>query len=101
MARTQIGLIVGAETNRVYSLVNPDDDGDLDDPRHLQLTNKRGEPVKLVRIQRSQFHRPDDEVTPIDCAGEMSPADVYNLIVRYYIETSEVYDGPDYIDGAV
>lgn len=37
MAKTYVGLVCGATTGRVYAVVNPDDDSELDNPRFLLL----------------------------------------------------------------
>ena len=93
-----IGLVVGDVTRAVYSLINPDDlmgdmDGDLylDEPSHLQLGNVNNEPVHMVKVERAHY----------GYLGEMSTDDVFELVVRWYVEASEVYHGPEIINGAI
>lgn len=103
MATEFIGLIVGADTRTVYSLVNPDDDADLDDPRHLELGNKRGEPVRIVKLLRADYHQPDHPNTPVQCrdGANMTLDDVAGVIVRWYVMSSEIETRADHIEGAV
>lgn len=100
MAGELIGLIVGVQTNRVYSVVNPDDDADLDSPHHLQLGNLHNEPVRMVKIRRDHYHHPDNEVSPINCeyGVPMTEGDVFHLISRWYVETSATYTGAEHIN---
>jgi hypothetical protein len=93
-----IGLIVGTNTRTVYSVINPDDqmgeiDGDsyLDEPARLELENVNQEPVHMVKLEREHYGYP----------GEMSPDNVYELLVRWYVEASEIYQGPDILVGAI
>lgn len=67
-----IGLIVGAMTRTVYSVFNPDDDSQLDNPQLLLLTNEEREPVQMVKVERGAY------------ATCMSPDDLYKLLEEYY-----------------
>lgn len=63
-----IGLIVGSLSGRVYSIVNPDVDSQLDNPRFLLLTNQDSEPMRMEKVPRRDF---DNTV--------MTPASVQRL----------------------
>jgi hypothetical protein len=84
-----IGLIVGWTTRTVYAVINPRSDHELDNPRHLLLQNDKHEPVRMVKVARGKYEE------------SMSMDDVNALISAWYVETSEVYRGPEYIEGAV
>jgi len=91
MATKFIGLIVGTESNAIYSVVNPDDDEHLDHSSHLELGNVRNEPVRMVKVPRERY----------GYMGEMSADDVYNLITQWYVDVSDIYQGSEKLDWAV
>lgn len=91
MSTYYIGLIVGVRTNTVYSVVNLEDDAELDNPCHLQLKNIKNEPVKMIKVRRENY----------GFMGAMSLEDVHMLVTQWYVRTSEVYHGPDILDGAI
>jgi len=51
-----IGLLVGANTDRVYAVINPDHDHELENPRHLLIQNEEKEPVRLIKVARGDYH---------------------------------------------
>lgn len=55
MAANFIGVVRGANTGIVYAVINPDDDVELDNPRHLLLQNEAKEPVTLLRVPRGDY----------------------------------------------
>jgi hypothetical protein len=72
MASEYIGLIVGQMTRTCYSVFNPDDDAELDNPQLLLLQNEEKEPVQMVKVARGDYSR---------C---MSLEGLHNLIGAYY-----------------
>ena len=50
-----IGVLRGVLSKRVYAVINPDDDGQLDNPRFLLIQNEEMEPVRLIRIPRGDY----------------------------------------------
>lgn len=50
-----IGMIVGQITGTIYSVINPNSDRELDNPRFLLLTNPIGEPVMMDKIPREFY----------------------------------------------
>lgn len=57
MASQFIGAIVGSVTGNVYAIINPDEDSELDNPRHLllQAGTEDREPMLMVRIARGDY----------------------------------------------
>jgi len=58
MATPFIGLIVGARTRTLYAVLNPDNEKEIDNPRHL-LTMAADfdikEPIAMLRIEHGAF----------------------------------------------
>lgn len=81
-----IGMIIGTTTRQVYAVLNPDDDSELDNPRHLLLQNEEKEPVKMVKVDRADYG---------DCT---TPDDLGLLINKYYVLSSFVAEGEEHID---
>jgi len=50
-----IGVLRGVLSKRVYAVINPDEDTQLDNPRFLLIQNEEMEPVRLVRIPRGDY----------------------------------------------
>lgn len=50
-----IGVLIGAISRRVYAVINPDDEAELDNPRWLLIQNDEKEPVVLLRIARDDY----------------------------------------------
>jgi hypothetical protein len=71
MASEYIGLIVGFQSRRVYSVYNPDDDAELDNPRLLLLTNENHEPVAMVKVLRTDY------------MSDLSPDHLANLVAAH------------------
>lgn len=62
---TQVGLVTGATTGKVWAVINPDDDMELDNPRFLliQIAEAAREPlvmVKVALIDYMAFEQPSD-----------------------------------------
>lgn len=60
MAAEYIGVICGALSGRAYAVINPDDDGELDNPRLLLLkilteNPDQREPLAMVRVPRREY----------------------------------------------
>lgn len=56
MAAQFIGAIVGSVTGNVYAIINPDDDSELDNPRHLLLQS--GTPSRFERVVEEEGEEP-------------------------------------------
>lgn len=54
---TQVGLVTGATTGKVWAVINPDDDSELDNPRYLliQIAEALREPLVMVKIELSEY----------------------------------------------
>ena len=94
MPSQYIGLIVGTTTRRVYAVLNPDKDEDLDNPRHLLLQNEEKEPIRMEKIDRGAY-----EIC-------MTPEEVDAVIHAYYIQkyfrpNDPPPGGEEYIEGAL
>jgi hypothetical protein len=50
-----IGVLRGVLSKRIYAVINPDDDVQLDNPRFLLIQNEEMEPVRLIRIPREDY----------------------------------------------
>lgn len=50
-----IGVIRGATTGRIYAVINPDDDSELGNPRHLLLRAADVEPIEMVKVPRGEY----------------------------------------------
>jgi hypothetical protein len=50
-----IGVLIGVESKRIYAVINPDDDTELDSPRWWLIQNELKEPVRLIRIDRGDY----------------------------------------------
>jgi hypothetical protein len=55
MASEWIGVLRGVLSKRIYGVINPDDDAQLDNPRFLLIQNEEMEPVRLIRIWREDY----------------------------------------------
>lgn len=62
MAANFIGLIYGATSGRIYAIINPDDDQELDNPRWLLL--QVGLPLDAPEPERPPGLDPEVEVPP-------------------------------------
>jgi len=56
MAAEFIGLVCGSTTGRIYAVINPDDDSELDNPRHLLL--------KVGVVELPEIPPPEDPDEP-------------------------------------
>lgn len=54
---TFVGLVCGALTGKVYAVINPDEDEELDNPRWLLIKIEQGqrEPILLVKIELETY----------------------------------------------
>lgn len=50
---TQVGLVCGAITGKIYAVINPDDDAELDNPRWLL--------IKLGTLKPQEDWQPPDD----------------------------------------
>ena len=50
-----IGVIFGANSGRIYAVVNPTDDRELENPKLLLIQNQDGEPMMIVRISQEEY----------------------------------------------
>lgn len=62
---TQVGLVTGATTGKVWAVINPDDDTELDNPRYLliQIAEALREPLVMVKVSLDEymaFKQPSD-----------------------------------------
>ena len=55
MASQLIGVLRGVISKRIYAVINPDDDAELDNPRFLLIQNEEKEPVALIRVSRDDY----------------------------------------------
>ena len=56
MASAFIGVIRSVETGRIYSVINPDDDAELDNPRWLLLKMVgKTEAIEMVKVPRGEY----------------------------------------------
>ena len=49
-----IGVVRGATTGNCYAVIDPDNDVQLDDIRHLMLRPERPEPLEMIKVLRSE-----------------------------------------------
>lgn len=88
MPSRYIGLVVGERTGRVYSVISPGADKELDDPSHLGLTVEEPEPLRLVKWERAG-------------KTDLSTfANISDVLTEYYTRThyrpdEPPYEGPD------
>ncbi len=82
-----IGLILGIRSRRVYGVINPDSDEELDNPKHLlwQVEPKLREPVTMAKVERGAY-----EVS-------MTLEDVNTLVNTWYVTSSFVHEGKEEI----
>jgi hypothetical protein len=54
---TLVGLICGASTGRVYAIINPDEDSELENPRWLliKVMAEMREPLTLVKVPLADY----------------------------------------------
>ncbi len=52
MASRYIGIVAGEHTGRVYSVINPETDEELDNPNHLDITVEKPEPLRMIKVGR-------------------------------------------------
>jgi translation initiation factor IF-1 len=52
---TQIGMIVGVETGRIYATVQPDRNVQLDNPRYLLMHVENEEKLMMVKVLETDF----------------------------------------------
>lgn len=86
MPSQYIGLIVGAQTRRVYAVVNPEFDIELDNPRHLLLQNEQKEGVTMIKAERGAYE------------AALSLADIDTIVNTWYATDAmsrPPYDGPE------
>ena len=50
-----VGIIMGSTSGKIYAVVNPDSDRELDDPKFLLMRSDLVEPVEMQRVQRSEY----------------------------------------------
>lgn len=52
-----VGLVCGAITGKVYAIINPDEDEELDNPRWLliQVIRDEREPILLLRVGMAEY----------------------------------------------
>jgi hypothetical protein len=50
-----IGVIRNAITGQILAVVNPDDDAELDNPRHLLLKSGSSDPVEMIKVPRGEY----------------------------------------------
>ena len=88
MASQYIGLVVGTRSKRVYGVINPEEDGELDNPRHLliQIEPKLREPVTMAKVDRDGYE---------SC---MTPDEVHVLVNAWYVTSSFVHEGIERLD---
>ena len=55
MASQWVGVLRGVLSKRIYAVINPDDDVELDNPRFLLMQNEEKEPVALIRVSRGEY----------------------------------------------
>ena len=54
---TLVGLICGASTGRVYAIINPDEDSELENPRWLliKVMAEMREPLTLLKVPLADY----------------------------------------------
>lgn len=54
---TMVGLVTGATTGKVYAVINPDEDAQLDNPRYLliQIEEAQREPLTMVKVPLAEY----------------------------------------------
>jgi hypothetical protein len=82
MASRYIGMVVGERTKRVYSVINPETDEELDKPNHLEITVEEPETLHMVKVERSGHER----------FGSFE--DLASIITDYYVRTHYRPDEP-------
>jgi hypothetical protein len=55
MAKDFIGVLVSADTDLTYAVINPDDDSELDNPRWLLLRGEKSDALRMVKVPRDQY----------------------------------------------
>lgn len=50
-----LGLLIGERTHAVYSIIEPDNDADLDNPRWLFMHTDKSESVQMVKLLREDY----------------------------------------------
>jgi hypothetical protein len=50
-----IGVVRNAITGQVLAVINPDDDAELDNPRHLLLKSGSSDPVEMIKMPRGEY----------------------------------------------
>jgi hypothetical protein len=52
-----VGVICGASTGRVFAVINPDEDSELDNPRWLliKITSEMREPLRLLKLGLHEY----------------------------------------------
>jgi hypothetical protein len=57
MMNTLVGLICGASTGRVYAIINPDEDSELENPRWLliKVMAEMREPLTLAKVPLADY----------------------------------------------
>lgn len=53
--REYIGVLRNALTGKVYAVIDPDDDKELDNPRFLMLKSADKEPIEMVKVPRGKY----------------------------------------------
>jgi hypothetical protein len=73
MASEWIGVLRGVLSKRIYGVINPDDDAQLDNPRFLLIQNEEMEPVRIIRIWREDYMaaRSMDDVARLSDANDL------------------------------
>jgi hypothetical protein len=55
MASKYIGVIRDTETGEIFSVINPDNDSELDNPRWLLLRVTETRSMQMVRVPRGDY----------------------------------------------
>jgi hypothetical protein len=50
-----IGVIRNAITGQILAVINPDDDAELGNPRHLLLKSGSSDPVEMIKVPRGEY----------------------------------------------
>jgi hypothetical protein len=83
-----VGMVVGTTSRMVYTLTNPTENAELDNPRLLLVQGEEPEPMMMVIVPRGAH------------SAEMTPDDVVARITQWYAEralNSPPDEGPDTI----
>lgn len=56
MAATQIGAVVGNTTGRLYAIIKPDSDGELDNPAFLSIGNDQAESLRMIKATNAIYN---------------------------------------------